>query len=577
MNYYHFTNDLSFEINLSSVATGETLDPSVIRQVRLFTRKNGRVYCACFGNNTLINNGNTLTVVLNNHGLEPGVLQYVVEMQIPDPIYPDNFKKVSQFYVSEIELVKGQGQTDYADVQAMYGTTIDSKFQDMELELDNLDEDVQDIQATIVSVQEINSVQDASINRIEDIISTIDGGTSGSIDRLDTSVNALSRDVSTLNHSVDTLSSEQEIMSQNLSNVTNTVNDVSTRVDGFESALANKADVSVLGNYYTTGETYTKTEVDRAIADAALDGQLPAGVVVDADYVHTDNNYTTEDKNKVRDFDLTGYPTNSSLVANYATKAELQNVDNNHPTNASVNSNYLKKSELANELSDYVQNASLVANYATKAQIQGCLDEDEVYGILEDYPTNSSVSDNYVHWLYANENYVSYENIDEIIINTVDNNYTFQNKVIDVINTSTAVKDIPVLSTNIQNVSTKLTSDYLTANTINNDFVKNASLNASLGNYLLTSTAQTTYATKDDISTFKSIVFCTQEEYDALVDSSTVDANTVYMLNGDQIAGDYLTPNDISTFITSNDVSIYATTAYVDTQIGNIQNILATI
>lgn len=109
MNYYHFTNDLSFEINLSSVATGETLDPSVIRQVRLFTRKNGRVYCACFGNNTLINNGNTLTVVLNNHGLEPGVLQYVVEMQIPDPIYPDNFKKVSQFYVAEIELVKGQG------------------------------------------------------------------------------------------------------------------------------------------------------------------------------------------------------------------------------------------------------------------------------------------------------------------------------------------------------------------------------------------------------------------------------------------------------------------------------------
>jgi hypothetical protein len=158
-------------------------------------------------------------------------------------------------------------------------------------------------------------------------------------------------------------------MSQNLSNVTNTVNDVSTRVDGFESALANKADVSVLSNYYTTGETYTKSEVDRAIADAALDGQLPAGVVVDANYVHTDNNYSNEDKAKVRDFDLTGYPTNSSLVANYATKTELQNVDNNHPTNASVNATYLKKSELAGELSDYPTNSSVSTNYAKKNDV----------------------------------------------------------------------------------------------------------------------------------------------------------------------------------------------------------------
>jgi hypothetical protein len=92
------------------------LDPSVISVVRLFTRKNGRVYCACYGNNTLINNGNTVIVILNNHGLEPGVLQYEVVMQIPDSIYPDKFKKISQFYVSDIELVKGSGQTDYADV-----------------------------------------------------------------------------------------------------------------------------------------------------------------------------------------------------------------------------------------------------------------------------------------------------------------------------------------------------------------------------------------------------------------------------------------------------------------------------
>jgi hypothetical protein len=102
------------------------------------------------------------------------------------------------------------------------------------------------------------------------------------------------------------------------------------------------------------------------------------------------------------------------------------------------------------------------------------------------------------------------------------------------------------------------------------------------------------HLTSDDVSTFKPIVFCTQEEYDALVENDQVDANTVYMLSGDQTGGDYLTPddvsnfvttNDISTFITENDVSIYALTSYVDaidssivnyvdTQIGNIQNIL---
>lgn len=97
-----------------------------------------------------------------------------------------------------------------------------------------------------------------------------------------------------------------------------------------------------------------------------------------------------------------------------------------------------------------------------------------------------------------------------------------------------------------------------------------------------------TFISENDVSTFKSIVFCTQAEYDTLVSNNNVDANTVYMINGQPVT--YLTANDvsiyatkeevsndISTFITSNDVSIYATTAYVDQQLGNIQNILATI
>lgn len=635
MKYYHFHNDISLEISLRSVTTDLTIDASMIKSIQFFTRKNGATYKCCFGNNTLINNGDTVTAVLNNHCLEPGVLQYIVEFQIPDSTYPDYYKKIHQYYATEIELVKGNGETEIADVQAMFGSTIDGKFNDLEAEIDDVSEDVEEISASIVSIQELNSIQDASINRIEDIISTIDGGTSGSIDRLDTSVNALQSDVSALNSSVSTLTTEQETMSQNLSNVTNTVNDVSTRVDGFESALANKADVSVLSNYYTTGETYTKTEVDAAIASAALDGSLPAGVVVDANYVHTDNNYTTEDKNKVRDFDLTGYPTNSSLVANYATKTELQNVDNNHPTNASVNATYLKKSDLAGELTDYPTNSSVVANYAKKNDISTFVNMADVsFWVTEEgFITGNDVSQ-FVTDDFVNLNYVSWENLDEAVFNMIDNNYDVQWKVQEIVNDSSTISDI---STNVSDVSikvddvsvkvkdvslvsldisTRLNNDYLTAQIINRDFVKNASLN----DYVLNSSLSANYTTKsefnevwetfvtadqvdetyakiidvsnhlttNDISTFKPIVFCTQAEYDTLVSNNNVDANTVYMINGQPVT--YLTANDvsiyatkeevsndISTFITSNDVSIYATTAYVNQQLGNIQNILSTI
>ena len=551
MQYIHYLNDFTLDINLTSRTTGLDIDPSVIRSIKFFTREGGRCYKCCFKNNTLINNGTTITAVLNGANLEPGVLRYVVEIEIPNENYPDSYKKILQEYVSSVELVRGNGSTEDIDVQVMFGDTIDDKFNSYDASILAIEVQGTALSSALTGIQELNSVQDVSINRIEEVISTIDGGTSGSIDRLDTSVNALSRDVSALNRSVDTLSSEQETMSQNLSNVTNKVNDISTRFDGFETALARKADVSLLRNYYTTGETYTKTEVDRAIADAALDGSLPAGVVVDADYVHTDNNYTTEDKNKVRDFDLTGYPTNSSLVANYATKAELQNVDDNHPTNASVNSTYLKKTELADELTDYVQNTSLVANYAKKNDISTFVNMADVsFWVSEEGLITYNDVSQFATERWVNENYCDLENIDEIICNVVDNNYTFQNKVIDVINTNTAVKDIPDLSTNVLNVTTKLNRDYLTAQMINRDFVKNA----SLSDYTLNSSLSANYTTKSEFN----------EVWTTFVTAEQVDEN-------------YAKKDDVSTFVTSNDVSKYAEADLVNQQIQTLQNILKSI
>ena len=65
----------------------------------------------------------------------------------------------------------------------------------------------------------------------------------------------------------------------------------------------------------TQVDGYTKAEADQAIADAAFDpntlatvattgsytdlSNVPANIVVDASYVHTDNNYTTTEKNKL--------------------------------------------------------------------------------------------------------------------------------------------------------------------------------------------------------------------------------------------------------------------------------------
>ncbi len=44
---------------------------------------------------------------------------------------------------------------------------------------------------------------------------------------------------------------------------------------------------------------YTKAEVDSLIENIDTGDHLPEGVVVDSNYIHTDNNYTTTDKNKL--------------------------------------------------------------------------------------------------------------------------------------------------------------------------------------------------------------------------------------------------------------------------------------
>lgn len=191
MNFIHYKNDFTIDINLSSITTGLTIDPDVIYSIKFYTRKNGTSYKCCYMNNTLVKHDGYVTAVLNQPCLEPGVLHYIVEYQINDSTYPDAHKRIFQEFTSDIELCKGNGDTLEIDVQAMFGDTIDNKFNSYDASILALGTATTALNASILSITQKNSIQDASINRIEEVIATIDGGTSGSIDRLNTSVNAL--------------------------------------------------------------------------------------------------------------------------------------------------------------------------------------------------------------------------------------------------------------------------------------------------------------------------------------------------------------------------------------------------
>lgn len=113
MQYIHYHND--FTVPISLVSDSITISPEMINSVTFYTRKQGNSYCCCWDCKTLYKDDSYIYAVLNNHNLEPGVLKYVVEYQIPDSNYPDGFQKICQHYTSEIELTTQNGDITVAD------------------------------------------------------------------------------------------------------------------------------------------------------------------------------------------------------------------------------------------------------------------------------------------------------------------------------------------------------------------------------------------------------------------------------------------------------------------------------
>ena len=170
----------------------------------------------------------------------------------------------------------------------MFGETIDSKLDSIDSSIAELSNTENLLSAAIVGIREIDAVQNSSINMIEDILTGIHGGEAEQIAKLNSSVNKLEGDVSTLNSSVSGIENDITRMGDVISGLGEDIAEVS-------AGLAGKADATALNNYYTKNESDTRFQ--------------PKG------------NYLTEHQS------LADYPTNTSIVENYAKKTELPDMN----------------------------------------------------------------------------------------------------------------------------------------------------------------------------------------------------------------------------------------------------------
>ncbi len=112
-----------------------------------------------------------------------------------------------------------------------------------------------------------------------------------------------------------------------------------TKDNAHDTAIANEATARanadsalsdrITANATAISNTYTKTEIDDMLDD--LDVVLPDNIVIDADYHHTDNNYTTTEKNKLAE--LTNYDDTAITQSLNTLQGQVNNL--NIPTKTS--------------------------------------------------------------------------------------------------------------------------------------------------------------------------------------------------------------------------------------------------
>ncbi len=109
MNCINFRSDFSFIIDLVSPDGRPLGIPSCDFSLRLFTASAGNFYEARQAGGSLfgaINDAGRLRVILDSHRLFPGRLHARFTANIPDPLFPDGFRRVEVCHPLGITLTR---------------------------------------------------------------------------------------------------------------------------------------------------------------------------------------------------------------------------------------------------------------------------------------------------------------------------------------------------------------------------------------------------------------------------------------------------------------------------------------
>ena len=282
--------------------------------------------------------------------------------------------------------------------------------------------------------------------------------------------------------------------------------------DAYHFNIKMEADVAILSIGKISDEYITESELEKELENSTTNASLET----------TLENYVT---NSSLETTLENYTTNASLettLENYTTNASLETTLENYTTNASLETK-LKDYATVSSLENYVTNSSLettLNDYATKQYVDNELanidlseyyTKSEVDNTLNNYVTNTSLNSTL-------NDYATVSSLNDYVTNTSLNS-TLENYVTD-----------SELNTSLNPITSDITSL--------NDRVTTLENNPSVPSNAVTS---------DDAN---EIVCLTQEEYDALEQSDTLDPKVFYYI----------------TDATSN----YATKQYVNSAISNV-------
>lgn len=291
--------------------------------------------------------------------------------------------------------------------------------------------------------------------------------------------------------------------------------------DAYHFNIKMEADVAILSIGKISDEYITESELEKELEDYVTNSSLET----------TLENYTT---NASLETTLEDYTTNASLettLENYTTNASLETTLENYATLSS--------------LEDYATNASLettLENYVTNSSLETKLNDYAKVSSLEDYATKQYV-DNELANIDLSEYYTKSE-----VDNTL-NDYVTNTSLNSTLNDYATVSSLNDYVTNISLNSTL--EDYVTDSELNTSLNPITSNITSLDDRVTTlennPSVPSNVVTSDDAN---EIVCLTQEEYDALEQSETLDPNVFYYI----------------TDATSN----YATKQYVNAAVSNV-------